>query len=277
MDNGCQINLDEGEGLIIEGSVTDSLYYSSSYLTLKFTCMEPITLNSNPNNYFTYLGIDWVALSCDMIGTEQSTSWEYSVSCVPRCLFTVITSPLRNTFQLASELGLQLYEKSINVELPSSHINILSGQFMMDNRFYSMEKSFVKNNNFTESIFLYTNGKVLYSNTWKEIVSQTATELSEDELPGNTLYMFQDYQMYNLYSCTHAPRPFKQVDYYQYILGSQFKLNSGTPANFLTTYTVKANNIPTFNNNESLLCTYIKRDVKNPTGFMYCLTKMYIE
>lgn len=276
-DNGCQINLDEGEGQIQNGSVVDNIHACCSFMILTFDCIEPIVLNSNPNHYFRYLGLDWVALSCSVTTNEQTNAWEYTVSCFPRCMFNVITTPIINTAQLASELGLQLYEKSVNLDLPSSHINVLSGNFIQDNRFYSFEKSFQKNNNFTEAIYLYTNGKTLYSNTWKEIVSQVATEIPEDSLSGSTVYTFQDYQMYNRYKSRYAPEKLEQKDYYYSMFGPQFKLNTSIDIQFFSTYTMKAGNISEFNVNESFLCTSVMRDLMNPTGYETCLSMIYVE
>lgn len=277
MDNGCQIDLDEGQGQIIDGRITDIIHSKSSYLTFTFECMEPIVLNSNPENYIRYLNINWVPLSCEMTSTEQTHAWQYKVCCVPQCLFKVISSPIRNTAQLASELGLEFYEKSKNLDLPSSHINILSGDFILDNRYYSLEKSYQKNKNFTEGIYIYTNGRVLYSNTWKEIMSQTATELSENELAGNTLYTLQDNQMYDLYCSNHAPHVLSETDYYYYMIGAQFKLQTNIDAQFFTTYTMKVNNIEEFNVNESFLCISTTRDLMDPSGYTHYLAMMNIE
>lgn len=277
MDDGCQIDLDQGQGQIIDGTIMDTIHSNSSYMTITFECLNPIVLNSDPNNYIRYLNINWVPLSCEVTSTEQTHAWQYKVCCIPQCLFKVISSPIRNTAQLASELGLEFYEKSKNLDLPSSHINVLSGNFILDNRYYSLEKSFQKNKNFTEGIYIYTNGRVLYSNTWKEIMSQTATELPENELSGNTRYTFQDDQMYDLYCSRCPPNVLSETDFYYNMIGQQFMLETNVEAQFFTTYTIKANNIEEFNVNESFLCISTTRDLMDPSGYTHYLAMMKIE
>ena len=277
MSEGCQINLDEGEGTILKGFLKYSIHDVATYLCIKFEVLEPIVLNSDPENYITVGGVDWVPVTNNLTKREQTNMWEYELTCYPRCMFTIIDHTIKNTAELASELNLKLTDNSANLELPCPYINVLSGNFIKNNRFYSLEKSFQKNRNFNEGMYLFTDGKTLLCNTWKSIISQRAYEIPINPLAGNTLYTLVNGQMYGMYVCRRVPDSFKESDYFLNMIGQQFKLQTNLSIPFFSTCTIKPENIKEFNANESFLCIQTTQNLKSLTNCTHYLAMMKIE
>ena len=277
MSEGCQINLDEGEGTVIEGYIEDCIHDFASYLYIKFEVLEPIVLNSDPNEYITFYNTNWVPLTCHITKNDKTDLWEYDLKCYPKCMFTMIDHTIRTTGQLASEMGLELSGSSASLDLPCPYINVFPGNFMKNNRFYSLEKSFQEKGNFTEAMYIFTDGRYLISNTWKSIISQTAYEIPINPFSGNTLYTLINEQLYDVYACRRVPEVFKEVDYFYNMIGSQFKLETNIPVPFFGTCTIKPEHIEEFNANEAFLCIQTTKDLKSPTPYTHYLAMMKIE
>ena len=266
MAEGRQINLDEGEGTILEGYAIDDIYSPCSYITLTFECSQKLTFGADVNYYLTYCNIDWVPMSfSEKTGTNKM--WHYEMCCCPKAVFKLITKPCKNTQELARALDLNLSNLSDNLELPCPIINQRAGNVIHDERFYSLEKAYRKNQ-LGEAAFIYASTKELFTSSWKKICSQTAIQLKfPSGTEGTNLPIYQDYQFDSLFTTANGPDIWKQKDYIGKMIGTQFKIETTVPAFFLNLYTIKFEDIPEFDTGLPFLCIYSKRDLVEVNAF----------
>ena len=265
---GCQINLDNGEGKILEGFVTDDIRAPSSFLEIVFECPDKLIFGADPDYYFTYLSIDWVPVTLDE-GTGANNTWHYDLGCYPRCIFTKITKPAKNTQELARALGLKLSELSDSLEVPCPIINQYAGNVIQMNRLYSLEKAY-NERDFGKAVYTYVNSKEMYSATWKSMTSQVAVSLTlPKNTDGQTNIQYQDYQFYSLFNSAYGAIPWKQNDYLARMMGTQFKMDTTVPAVFLNVYTIKSEKIPDFDTGLPFLCVYSRRNLLDVNAFTH--------
>lgn len=268
MAKGRQINLDDGEGSILDGYIVDDIYAPCSYLDIIFESEKKLLFGADTDYYFTYLEIDWVPSGFSETKGNQGL-WHYEMTCYPRCMLFVIDKPVRNTIELARSLRLTLSPLGINRDIPCPVIGQHAGNFIQDNRLYSLEQAYLKCR-LGEATYIYVGTKTLYSASWKTMCSRTALTF---EFPKNTegtnLLTYQDYQFDSVFSTANGPVPWKQKDFIGKMIGTQFKLETTLPAFFLNVYTIKVENIPEFDTGLPFLCTYSKRSITKVDAFTH--------
>lgn len=270
---GCQINLDNGEGIILDGYVVDDIYAMSSYLNIIFETPKKLLFGADSDYYFTYMNIDWVPDTLDE-STGVNAAWHYELNCCPRPVFSMITKPAKNAQELARNLGLNLTKLSSNVDIPCPIINQYAGNVIQENRLYSLEKAYI-DRDLSKANYLYINSKAMYASTWKSMTSQTAVTLKFPEnTEGGNLITYQDYQFQSVYACANGPYVWKQNDYIGKMIGTQFKVETSVPAVFLNVYTIKSEKIPEFDTGLPFLCTYSKRSIVETNAFVHCFSNI---
>ncbi len=274
---GCQVNLDNGQGKILEGYVIDDIRAISSYLVITFEVPVKLLFGADNHYYFTFLKIDWVPVSFDEC-TGLNHTWHYSIRALPKPVFEYITKPCKDTSELARALKLNLSDLSESLPLPCPIINQYAGNIIQANRLYSLEKAY-NERHLNKAAYIYLNSKELYSATWRSLTSQTAVTLTFPEgTEGTNLITYQDYQFDNIFSTAHGPAVWKQQDYISKMLGTQFKVDTTMPAICLNVYTIKSEEIPEFDTGLSFLCVYSKRDIMKVNAFTHCFTNInYME
>ncbi len=274
---GCQINLDNGEGRIIDGYVEDDIHACSSYLDITFESPNKLLFGADNEYYFTFLKIDWVPLSTDE-RTGTNGTWQYNLRCLPKCVFTMITKPITNTQELGRALGLNLSTISSSLDIPCPIINQYAGNVIQSNRFYSLEMAY-NDRDFKKAAYIYVSSKSIYSATWKDMTSQTAVTLTFPEgTEGINLITYQDYQFDSVFANAYGPQVWKQYDYLGRMMGTQFKVETTVPAVFLNVYTIKSEEIPEFDTGLPFLCTYSRRNLMEVNAFVHCFTNIkYME
>ena len=276
MAEGKQINLDEGECSIIQCTIENSIYAISPYLNIVFETTQFLDFGST-DNYLTYLGSDWVPCTQDYNITEVNETWQYELCCLPRFVYQTIKDAIRNTRELANYLNINLSRDSINMTIPVSMINQKAAHFIQDNRCYSFEIN-KRKNTLGDTMFIYATDKCLYSNTLRNIVSQQTKKIEiPEETPGNILYDYQDYTRNNNILKANGAEVWKEADYIYDILGPQFKVQTNATAEFLSTYTLVSDNMPYLEAGVSLLCTYTKQNILDPSGCTYCFTYINLQ
>lgn len=266
MTEGRQINLDKGEGTILDGYIVDDIYAPSSFLNIIFESPKKLVFGADENYYFTFSNIDWIPLSFDETKGIQM-AWHYEINAVPRCLVKLIKKPTKNCQELARAMNLNLTDLSSNLELPCSIINQYAGNIIQNLRLYSLEEAYVKQK-IGEAIYIYAGTSQMYSNTWKSLVSQTALPLMfPASTEGSNLPTYQDYQFDSLFSTSNGPNIWNQSDFIGKLIGTQFKIKTTIPAIFLNVYTIKFSKIPEFDTGIPFLCTYSKRKICETNAF----------
>lgn len=266
--SGCQINLDNGEGRILDGYVVDDIYAVSSYLVISFESPNKLLFGADPNYYFRFLNIDWCGMSfSEKTGTNKT--WHYDMRCCPRNVFFYVTKPSNNTWELARALGLNLSDLSTSIKLPCPIINQYAGKVILANRLYSLEMAY-NNRNLNEATYIYVNSKEMYSATWKSMTSQTALPISFPKgFEGGNLITYQDYQFDSIFSCANGAEVWKQDDFIGKMIGTQFRIDTTVPAVFLNVYTIKSEEIPEFDTGLPFLCVYSKRKLNEINAYTH--------
>lgn len=265
---GQQINLDNGQARIVEGYVEDSIYSICSYLVIKFVSPAKLLFGADNAYYFTYMGIDWVPMTLDESKGIQE-AWQYEVTCCPKSVFTYITKPVSNTIELARNMNLNLSEVSSNLKVPCPIINEYAADVIQENRLYTFEQACV-GGDVGDAIYIYVNSVNMYSNTWRNMISQTAISLTFPKgTEGDNLITYEDYQFHGLFAAANGARVWKQNDYLTRLMGPQFKVQTSIPAAPFNVYTIKSEEIPEFDTGLSYLCIYSRKDIMDVTGFTH--------
>lgn len=270
---GRQINLDNGEGNVLDGFIVDDVCSPCSWLDITFETSEKLLFGADADYYFTYVDIDWVPFSFTETVSVNKT-WHYEMSCYPKAVFALIEKPLKNTIELARVLGLNLAPTSLNLELCCPTIHEFAGNFVQDNRHFSFEKNFIRDK-LGDTTYMYVGGKQLYSSTWKSMCSKQALSLEfPKETAGSNLISYQDYQFNSVFHTVHEPIAWKQNDFIEKMIGVQFKIETTIPAFFLNVYTIKIEDIPEFDTGLPFLCTYSKRSITEVNAFVHCFSNI---
>ena len=273
LGKGCQINLDNGEGRILDGYVIDDIFAISSYLAITFECKDKLLFGADNGYYFTYMKIDWVPLTLNEC-TGLNGTWHYDLTCVPSCVFELLKKPAKNTGELASALKLNLSSVSSSLELPCSIVNQYAGNVILDSRLFSFEQAY-NDRDFSNAIYIYVSSKELFSTTWKSLTSQTALTLTFPKgTEGSNLVTYQDYQFDSIYTTASGAQVWKQKDYIGKLLGTQFKVETTIPAVCFNVYTIKLEDIPEFDTGLPFLCTYSKRNIMETNAFIHYFTNI---
>lgn len=265
---GRQINLDLGEGQILQGTITDDFFSCCTFLDIIFECSGKLDFQPNINHYLTYYEVDWIAMNVSE-STGSNGNWHYELGCCPKMVFAVISKPITNTQELARAMRLDLTRKSSSLKIPCPMINQFAGNFIQDSRFYSFEQAKVKDN-LGEAIYLYAGTKELLSISWRNLITQTATTMEfSPDLAGSNLVSFLDDQVEIVFSSAHDPKIWSQKDFIGKMIGRKFTIETAVPASFLNVYTMKFEDIPEFDTDVSYLCAYSQINVMKANSYIH--------
>ena len=270
MAKGKQINLDLGEGQILQGYITDDLFSCCTFLDITFECSEKLTFEPSIEYYLTYYEVDWIATGINE-STGVNNNWHYELTCCPKSVFTLITKPINNTQELARAMRLDLTKNSSSLKVPCPVINQHAGNFIQDSRFFSLEQAKVKDpNNLGEAVYMYVGTKELLSVSWRNLITQTATTMEfVPELAGSNKIIYQNDEVETVFATAHGPKVWNQKDYLGKMIGKKFAIETAVPASFLSVYTMKFEDIPEFDTGVSYLCAYSQIDVMKGNSFIH--------
>ena len=88
MDNlelGQRINLDKGQGRVINGYWVDDIRAICPELNIEFMSPNLLSFTNDNSTYITYRSIDWVPATFSQI-KSSSDSWTYNMKCYPKQL-----------------------------------------------------------------------------------------------------------------------------------------------------------------------------------------------
>lgn len=266
--SGRQVNLDNGEGQILRGFLTDDIFSCSSFLEIVFETNKKCVFGADINYYFTYYNIDWIPLRFSE-STGLNHNWHYELIAVPKSLFTLVTKPARNTMEFARALKLNLTIGSSALKIPCPTIYQYAGNLIQDMRLHSFEQAII-NNDLGSAMYAYVGTKEMLSVTWKTLISKTATIMEfSPYTAGADKIVYQDDQIEKVFSTAKGCDVWKQKDYISKMIGTHFTIHTASPAIFLNVYSMKFSDIPEFDTGLPYLCIYSRKDVMDANSFVH--------
>lgn len=263
---GCQLNLDKGEGQIIDGFIMDDIRSPATILEIVFECKNKCTFTDDDTNYFSYMGIDWAPLS----HTEEHSNaglWHYVCSCYPRQLMTIIKSPCDTSKKLASLLGLSTTSDSNNLKIRCPIVNVQSAKFIMQIRNDSFNVAY-NEENIGNAHFIYVSSK-FYSNTWSSLANQNALSLTVPKLlQGQSNIKFTNSTMMNELSAHAISEVWHEGSYLKRILGKKFEIFTTQPVAFGKMYTMKFEDTDAWDQSKRFMCVSTKKKLTELYGYI---------
>ena len=276
-DFGRQINLDTGEGQIVNGEWTDDIRAVGSELTIEFISPRKLQFNDTADTYITYKTVDWVPISFSQIQSGDN-AWTYSMHCFPRQVHIPIYKPCTNTAALASAMGLVLSAGSeiLNIDYPI--INIYSNFLIQEIKRQSMNKA-AKDGDLGNAYFIYTNGAELFSVTWKSIIHGVADDLYTviPELLGTDIVKYVQDSIATDACAVQHPEPFKYNGFLYRMIGQKFDFISTQPLLFGNMYTVKFGDTSDLDQTDKFMCIRSSFNFTKANGYTNTIAHIDLE
>jgi hypothetical protein len=254
--------LDAGEGLITKGHIIDAISRPCTFLELEFNCEELLIFHPNEENYFRYLTLEWIPLTCKFGHTSEGTWW-YSVEAIPKQMFKFIDEPCPDIQTLAIQMGLELGDTSSNLPIKCPVIGLPAYAFIRTIRLESYNDAAIKRQ-MSESYFIYCNSHTLTATTWDAMTKSKANSLELPEgLNGTNQVLVYDSRVENYLSTPAYPRKWLEDDWLKRFNGVTFEFQTLQPALFGEMYTIKFANNEQMDSPEPMLCFYTECDLMN--------------
>lgn len=264
---GKQINLDEGEGQVQEGRISDDIRLPCCALTIKFDCDNKLNFSNDNQCYFTYKDYDWIPIVNNETFTSHNT-WHYEIIAHPKQCFQYITKPAENTMMLARAMNLQLTEESSSLELRCPIINYYSAPLIQEYRRQYLNLAYI-NGKMGDAYFIYFDSKNMYSVTWRQLVNQKALSLQDYSfMQGQNVVSFIDDQIQEYFQSNFGAKYLTQVDYLKRMFGKKIQIRTATPGYFARMYTIKFTDNDALDQTESFLCVRTEQDINEGAGFI---------
>ena len=263
---GLQINLDNGEGRIIEGSIVDSIFEPCTTLDISFECQIRLMFTADNRNYIRYKSCDFIPISYSEVYTPNKT-WHYEMSCVPLTVGMYLTKAYENTRQLATSMELELLDGSDALPLKCPLINLHAGEVIQQLRKFHFDDAYMKGD-MKESYFIYCNSKKLMSVKWGKLIASEMRPLVDTPLMmGNNKIFNIDQRLKNHFHSEKLWKPWNQADYLKKLLGKFVEIETPIPVAFPAVYTIKFSDTQFFDKNVPYLCVRTEQDIMRPDGF----------
>ena len=261
---GCQIDLDAGQGQIISGVIIDDIRSPCTQLSIVFESFNKLTFSTMSTNYFSYFAKEWCPQSFSETMCPDGR-WHYEMDCLPFQASIEVMSPFANIRDLVSEVGLELTVNSDALEIEYPTIGLTVAELVAELRRREFEKAFLKRQ-MGDAWILYFNSDCLMSMKWSKMLKNQAKELvSPSGMQGSNTVISVDSYRKGCYQCSKLWEKWKQSDFLKRMLGEFIEIETPTPSIFLDTYTMKFADGTEFERNETYLCVRVERDVSDIT------------
>ena len=262
MAEGLRIDLDAGEGLVTKGHIIDAMIRPCTFLEIEFNCKELLIFHPNEENYFRYLTLEWIPLTCKFGHTSEGTWW-YSIEAIPKQMFKFIDEPCPDLRTLAIQMGVDLGDTSSNLPIKCPVIGLPAYAFIRTVRLESYNDAAIKRQ-MGESYFIYCNSHSLTATTWETMTKSKANSLELPEgLNGTNQVLVYDNRVENYLSTPAYPRKWLEDDWLKRFNGVTFEFQTLQPALFGEMYTIKFANNEQMDSPEPMLCFYTECDLMN--------------
>jgi len=274
-DPGCQINLDKGQGRIINAKWCDDIRAVCSLLVIEFSCTDKLYFSESGDTYLTYLNIDWIPTVNSEIPTSDG-NWRYNCRCAPKSIYTYVHTPCLNTSLLANALGLQLLPSSEILDIKCPVINMRAGLLMQEFRRQSFNDAFLSQD-FGNAYFIYINSQYLYSVTWKTLMNSEAFLLQSNELlvGQNTIKHVSD-NIETEFKTAVNPQVWKQDDFLFKMFREKIDVIGPYPGAFTKMYSITFSDSSDLDMNEKFMCIHSSRDLKKPSGCVSTFARVFL-
>jgi hypothetical protein len=261
-EEGLQIDLDKGEGLVTKGQIYDFIAHPCTRLDIEFHCKELLLFHPNDNNYFRYLTLEWIPLTCNFGHTSEGTWW-YKIEALPKQMFKFIEKPCPDLQTLATVMDVELGDGSVNLPIKCPVIGLPAYAFIRTIRLQSYNDAAIKRQ-MGESYFIYCNSHTLTAMTWETLTKSKANSLELPEgLNGTDQVLIYDSRVENYLATPAYPREWTEEDWLRRFNGVTYEFKTLKPAAFAEMYTIKFANIDQMDSPESMLCFYTQCDIMN--------------
>jgi hypothetical protein len=275
MGLGQQINLDKGEGKIMNGEWVDSVYSVCTRLSIEFISESRLYFTDSNECYITYRNIDWIPLSFGEIQGGDGT-WTYNMICNPKNIYDEINKPCINTALIAASLNLTVSEGSDILPVRSPVIGYKAGEFLQEVKRQSFNKAF-QNADFGDAYFLYMDSKKLCSATFKALIRQEALSLEDLPcLPGQNIVKYvQDAPLTEFRTARH-PQVWTVNDCMAKMFRQKFDITTVVPAALSAMYTIKFTNTSELDQTEKFMCIRTSCQINKPMGYTNTFAKVFL-
>jgi hypothetical protein len=261
-DAGLQIDLDSGKGLVTKGKIYDQMVEPCTHLNIEFNCTDLLLFHPNEENYFRFLTLEWVPLTCNFGHTSEGTWW-YHINAIPKQMFKFIDKPCPDIQTLAGVMGVELGDTSSNLPIKCPVIGLPAYAFMRTIRHQSYNDAAIKRQ-MGEAYFLYCNSHTMTAMTWETMTKSKANSLELPEgLNGTDQVLVYDSRIENYLSTPAYPTIWNEEDWLNRFSGLTFEFQTMKPALFGEMYTIKFTNNEQMDSPEPMLCFYTECDLMN--------------
>ena len=277
VDSGRQINLDEGEGRIVNGVWSDDIRGLCSQLQMEFMCKNKLYFNDTYMTYFTYNNIDWVPVSVSEIMASDG-NWTYNVIAYPKSIYKPIYQPCLDTATLASALGLLLSPTSEILKIKCPVINMYSGYLIKEVRRQSFNNAALSGD-LGNAYFIYIDSKYLHSITWKKLIASNALDLTvpTEIVQGTDIVKHVQDEIITDFKITQHPKVWHEEDFLYRIMKDKFDIFSTYPTYFANMYTMKFGNTSVFDQTQKFLCIRSSFEFTKANGYTNTFARISLE
>jgi len=261
-ESGLQIDLDAGEGTVVNGHITDFIANPCTMLNIEFNCKDFLVFHPNKDNYFRFLTLEWIPLNFTS-GQGGDGVWNYKIQALPKQMFKLVDKPCVDLRSLASFIGVELNDGSSNLPVKCPVINQPVYALMRIIRLQSFNDAAIKRQ-MGEAYFLYCNSHTLTAQTWQTMTQSKANSLEIPEgLAGSDVVSIYDSRVENYLMTPAYPRKWVEEDYLRRLNGVTYEMKTLQPALFAQMYTIKFTNSSQMDSPEPMLCFYTDCDLMN--------------
>lgn len=266
-ETGLLLDLDNGEGRVLRGRMTDKVSLPCSDLEITFSCEKMLVFDKSEGEcYFRYCGLDWLPYR-DKFNSTNEGEFVYTVSAFPKMMFKTITKPAQNALALARAIGLELTDDSENLEFKCPIVNLSAYALIKRHRLVSMQDAMAKGD-MGEAVFIYCNSHTMVCAKWSSICRKQKRDLQFDKLESQNVVKFLiDDRVENALLVPQMPRPWNESDYLNAMSGVSYNFLMPKGAAFCENYTVKFEGDDRMDAPSPMLCTRQSVDLLDSSKF----------
>ena len=274
---GQQINLDKGEGQIVNGKWIDDIRALGPELVIEFISPRKLYFTDTADTYITYKNIDWVPVNFGQIESSDN-GWTYNMHCYPKQIHVPIYQPCLNTLALASAMGVTLssYSQVLDIDFPV--INIYSGFLINEVRKQSMNKA-AKNGDLGNAYFIYLDGNNLHTLTWKKVLQSNAQSLKTEipGLEGTDILKYVQARIATDSCAIQHPKVFNYNSFLYRMIEKKFDHFSTQPLLFGSMYTIRFSDTSELDESNKFMCIRSSFDFTSANGYTNTLAHISLE
>ena len=275
-ESGLLLDLDNSEGRVLQGRITDKVSFPCSTLEITFTCKSMLVFDKCEGEYyFRYCGLDWVPYRNKFNATNEG-EFVYVVSAFPKIMFKTISKPAQNASALARAMGLQLSEGSENLKFKCPIIGLSAYALIKRHRLVSMQDAMAKGD-MGEAVFIYCNSQTMTCAKWSTICKKQKKDLQFDELESQQIMKsLMDNRIESALMVPQTPKAWNEKDYLTMMTGVAFNFLIPKGVAFCENYTIKFKGDDSMDAPVPMLCTKQSVDLLDSSKFDCTFTNVQL-